>query len=147
MGKPVLRAKWRRFIDLRGADRRLLLRAVFWIGVARVWIAVLPFKQLATSLNADAGSADADPELLGRIGWAIGAAAANVPWRSDCFPKSIAAHKMLQTHGYASTIHLGVAKPGDGGSLAHAWVTCGDIVVTGEEQSGRYAEIHRLGEA
>jgi hypothetical protein len=134
------KGKLQRFVRLDTEDRLLLLRAVFWIGVARLWLAAFPFQRLASRLSAEDGLDDADPEL-------VGAAGAHVPWRSDCFPRSIAAHQLLKSHGYASTIHLGVEKAGNGELLGHAWVTCGGIVVTGGEQLDRYAEIHRLGAA
>jgi len=67
-----------------------------------------------------------------------------VPWRSDCFPKAIAANKLLQRSGYASTIHLGVDKESEGQLLAHAWLTCGEIVVTGGEDLDRYTEMLAL---
>ena len=139
--------KLQRFVRLGPEDRRLLLRAVFWIGMGRLWLAAFPFQRLASRLSADAGSEGVDPELVRRIGEAVSTAGAHVPWRSDCFPRSIAAHQLLKRHGYASTIHLGVEKAGDGELLGHAWVTCGGIVVTGGEQLERYAEIHRLGAA
>ena len=74
---------------------------------------------------------------------AVAAAANNVPWRSDCFPQTIAARGLLLTYGYRSTIHLGVERAGDG-ILGHAWLTCGDVVVTGDSELDRYTEIHRF---
>jgi hypothetical protein len=138
--------KLRRFGKLSFADKWLFMRAVFWLAVARVWIAFVPFPRLAQRLSSRPASADADPELLRRIGFAVSAAGANVPWRSDCFPQSIAAYKLLQRHGCASTIHLGVDKAGKDDLLAHAWLSCGETVVTGGAERHRYAEIHRLGE-
>jgi hypothetical protein len=38
---------------------------------------------------------------------------------------------LLKHHGYGSTIHLGVKRVGDGELEGHAWLTCGDVVVTG----------------
>ena len=138
--------KLRRFWHLSLADKWLFLRAVYWLGLARVWLARVPFRDLAERLSADAGTENADPELLRRVGYAVSAAGTNVPWRSDCFPQAIAAHRLLKKYGYASTIHLGVDKVGDDELLAHAWLSCGEIIVTGGSEAHRYAEIHRLGE-
>ena len=138
--------KLRRFWNLSLADKWLFLRAVFWLGAARIWLAMVPFKRLAARLSTDEGATDPDPELLERVGFAVSAAGANVPWRSDCFPQSIAAYKMLQRSGYASKIRLGVEKADEDELLAHAWLTCGETVVTGGGQLDRYVEIHRLGE-
>jgi hypothetical protein len=146
MGITIWPRKLRRFGELSLADKWLLVRAVFWLAVARVWLALVPFPKLVRRLGARSGSVDAEPELLRRIGFAVSAAGANVPWRSDCFPQSIAAYKLLQRHGCASTIHLGVDKAGNEELLAHAWLSCGETVVTGGAEAHRYAEIHRLGE-
>ena len=139
--------KLRRFGGLSLADKWLLGRAVVGLAIARVQLAVTPFERLARRLSDEAGTADtqADPELLRRVGFAVAAAANNVPWRSDCFPQTIAARKLLRRYGYTSTIHLGVEKAGEEGILGHAWLTRGGIVVTGGQELDRYVEMHRLG--
>ena len=101
----------------------------------------MPFPKLAEKLNADEGSSEADPVLLERVRFAVGAAASGVPWRSDCYPQAIAAHKLLVSAGHASTVHLGVDKAGEGDLLAHAWLTCGDTVVVGGAERDRYSEM------
>jgi len=139
------RGRLRRFRQLDPADRRLFLGAAYWLAVARVWLLVLPFRYLADRLGTGAGSVEPDPVLLERVGRAVSSAAAHVPWRSDCFPQSIAANRLLKRLGYASTIHLGVERAGEQGLSGHAWVTCGTVVVTGGTEVARYAEIHRFG--
>ena len=87
------------------------------------------------------------PEIIQvgiKAGTAVRAAANNVPWRSDCFPKAIAARTLLKQAGFASTIHIGVEKSGEGKLAGHAWLTCGDTVVTGGEDIDRYTEMHRF---
>jgi hypothetical protein len=133
-----------RFWDLSLADKWLFLRAVAWLAVARIWLARMPFSDLAGRLSAKVGREEPDPELLRRVAYAVAAAAGNVPWRSDCFPKAIAANKLLQRSGYASTIHLGVDKEEEDQLIAHAWLTCGEIVVTGGEDLDRYTEMLAL---
>ena len=140
--------KLSRFSALEGADKWLLLRAVGWLAYARLMLVVMPFDRLAARLSVKGNdlSAQPDPEYLKRISFAVPAAANIVPWRSDCFPQAIAARMLLKRQGYESTIHLGVEKTSPDAVAGHAWVTCGEIVVTGGEQADRYVEIHRLGE-
>jgi len=57
-----------------------------------------------------------------------------------------AARMLLKRFGYASTIHFGVERAGEDVLNGHAWLTCGETVVTGAAELHRYAEIHRLGE-
>jgi hypothetical protein len=126
----------------------MLLHATLWLAMARITLLVVPFRKLATVLSRGQYTEEnaPDPELLERIGYAVGAAAGNVPWRSDCFPQSIAGWMLLKHHGHGSTIHLGVKRVGDGELEGHAWLTCGDVVVTGGEGLDRFVETHRLGD-
>jgi len=150
MNAAPWRDKLARFVRLSGADKWLLLRAAWWLAIARVMLAVVPFGRLAERLSSrpgsGAGAIDAapDPEFLRRVGRAVSVAANHVPWRSDCFPQTIAARMLLQRRGYDSTIHFGVERIGEAGLAAHAWLTCGEIVVTGGAELERYTEVHRL---
>lgn len=136
------------FARLESADRRLLMRAVVWLAVARAMLLVMPFRrlsgQLASQRVRDNSGSNPDPKLLPRISRAVAIAASHVPWRSDCFPQAIAARKLLERYGYASTIHIGVAKNEGEGLAAHAWLTSGDTVVTGGANLERYTELYRL---
>jgi hypothetical protein len=139
-----LRHKMTRFGELGRADQWLLLRATAWLAVARMLLVVMPFRRLSAPLSAENDFAEAkpDPELLDSIGRAVGIAANNVPWRSDCFPQTIAARMLLRRAGVASTIHFGVERIGDDVLTGHAWLTCGDTVVTGGGDLHRYTELH-----
>ena len=140
------KSKLGKFGQLSAADQWLVVRAAFWLGIARLRLAISPFRRLAKGLarDSDAPSVDADPEFIERVGFAVRAAANNVPWRSDCFPQTIAARTLLSRKGYATTIHLGVEKDGEGDIAGHAWLTCGEVVVTGGDDLDRYTEMHRI---
>ena len=58
--------------------------------------------------------------------------------------ETIAARMLLKRHGHASTIHFGVERVGEDVLNGHAWLTCGETVVTGGAELDRYAEIHHL---
>ena len=135
-----------RFVQLDSADKWLLLRATAWLAIARIMLLVMPFRHLSARLSATSNStqAESDQVLLQRIAYAISAAANNVPWRSDCFPQTIAARMLLSRFGCASTIHFGVDRVGDDGLAAHAWLTCGETIVTGAKDLHRYTELHRF---
>jgi hypothetical protein len=141
-------SRLRRFVRLDSADKWLLLRATAWLATARIMLIAMSFERLSARLSATSNSTQVEPDqdLLERIGFAVSAAANNVPWRSDCFPQTIAARMLLKRYGYASTIHFGVERDGEDVLNGHAWLTCGETVVTGGTELNRYAEIHRLGE-
>jgi hypothetical protein len=137
--------KLRRFASLDGADKCLLMRAVGWLAVARVMMLAMSFSRLAARLSIGEVSVprDADPKVLSRVSWAVAAAANNVPWRSNCFPQTIAASKILRKYGHGSTIHLGVERVGDDELAGHAWLTCGEVLVTARGVDlSRYTELH-----
>jgi hypothetical protein len=143
MAAMRLAEKLTRFRALEGRDKWMLLHAIVWLAMARIMLIVMPFKKLAASLSGKQTSAkgDPDPELLERISFAVRAAAGNVPWRSDCFPRTIAARMILRHYGYTSTIHLGAERAEAGALAGHAWLTSGDTVVTGGEELDRYTEM------
>ena len=131
-------------MQLDGAAKWLLLRAAAWLLIARIMLVVMPFKRLSARLSTESNSTQIEPDqdLLQKIGYVVSAAANNVPWRSDCFPQTIAARMLLKRFGYASTIHFGVDRVGEGGLEGHAWLTCGETVVTGGGELDRYTEVH-----
>ena len=139
-------SKLQKFKQLSAPDQWLVIRAAYWLGIARVMLAAMPFQRLSERLAADQAElpSQPNPEYLDRVGFAIRAAANNVPWRSDCFPQAIAARALLRRKCYASTIHLGVEKSGEDGIAGHAWLTCGGVVVVGGEDLDRYTEMHRF---
>ncbi len=144
MSNPRRESRFARFARLGGADKWMLMRAVAYLGIARLRLVFTPFQQLSQRLSSESLDARVapDPEFLRRGGVAVRAAANNVPWRSDCFPQAIAARTLLRGEGYASRIHLGVEKSGEGGIAGHAWLTCNDVVVVGGEDLDRYTEMH-----
>ena len=135
--------KLAKFRALGGEDRLMLLHATVWLALARLMLIFVPFRKLVTKLSAGQGATmnDIDPELLERIGYAVRAAAGNVPWRSDCFVQGIAGWMLLKHHGYNGTIHLGVEKKDENRLAGHAWLTCDGTVVTGGETRDRYTEM------
>ena len=143
-------AQWKdnleKFGNLGVADQGLFIRAAFWLLIARIRLAVVPFRKLSALLSGEQQDQVQipDPELLQRIERAVVAAANHVPWRSDCFPQTIAARALLKNHGLASTIHFGVERVGEEDLAGHAWLTCGEFVVTGDIDLDRYTEMHQL---
>jgi hypothetical protein len=131
------------------AQWRDLMRAVVELARARAALGRVDPKQLASlSRETSQGSSveRSGLPLVARVAWAVPAAASVVPWRSDCLVQALAARRWLAAEGIATALHLG-ARRADGrdtrrdrearSSLeAHAWLTCGDRIVTGGDISG-----------
>ena len=127
----------RRAARLSRDDWHYLALAVMELTLARFRHATTPIAAiLATLEQRDKARETVTHELgsevcISRLSWAIGAAAARVPWRSDCLLQVMAADHWLRRHGLQPEFFLGVAKDRSGRFEAHAWLRCGGISVTG----------------
>ena len=128
---------------LRG-DRALALEAVAWLALARAALLGLRFGRIARHLGRPMQETgiDGDPRdaaIGGRVGWAIGAAARRVPWRTECLEQALAAEAMLRRRRVPCTMYVGVARNPGAGVDAHAWLRTGRLHVTGGADVTRYA--------
>jgi hypothetical protein len=137
-------------------DRALLVAAVGVLAIARVAVGLVPFRVIVRALGlheAEMASRTGVrcPDAARRIGWAVRTMAAHVPWSSTCLIQALAGSMMLTGSGIDSTVTFGVAKDAQAanGLIAHAWLRCGETVLTGETEAGRFVELatfaHRRG--
>jgi hypothetical protein len=129
-------------------ERGLFLEAYVLLGVMRVAILVLPFRKIASLLGLTQGSAPSEASLnvfpcTEKIGWAIRAAAARTPWQSACLVQALSGMVMLIRRGIDATLYLGVAKHENNTETlsAHAWLSCGNTVLTGDGGLERYSTL------
>lgn len=136
----------RRVGALPRGQRLLLAQATIALAVMRVAIRTLPFRVIARLLRLERIRS---PEPHGRgdaraaeIGWALRAAAAHTPWESTCLVQALAGAAILRRRRIPSTLSLGVAREAaDRQLIAHAWLRCGDEVLTGDEGRDRFVEL------
>lgn len=134
-----------KLLALPWTDRILLIEAALFLGIARLALVMLPFRQIAPFL----GQLQATPPLshpvdvitLRRLHWAIAVAAKYVPWSAVCLPQAMAGKIMLRHRGIPSTLYLGVFRDGHDGLTAHAWLGVGDMIVTGEHGRERFTVV------
>jgi len=62
-------------------------------------------------------------------------ASKNFPVRCTCLMKALATKKILQKNGLSSTIYLGMTLKKE---TPHAWLRCGNIIVTGKNDHQKY---------
>lgn len=136
----------RRFGALPRRRRLLLLEATLALAVMRVAIVALPFRVIARRLGLEQLRSrpthrPSDPRAA-EIGWAVRAAAAHTPWHSTCLAQALAGAAMLRRAGIPSTLSLGVSRePAAKQLIAHAWLRCGDEILTGAEGRDRFVEL------
>ncbi|WP_408899648.1 lasso peptide biosynthesis B2 protein [Nocardioides sp. R1-1] len=112
------------------------------LGATRLLTAALPFGAVRRLLGEPAAPGGvgplAPPDVTrdqlahaGAVGRAIGYAAGRTPWTSDCYPQALTARILLRGARVPHSVVFGLRR-GDAGELrAHAWVTVGEVVVTG----------------
>jgi hypothetical protein len=141
--RKYLRRSWR--------DRLWLIEATVCLGLARLAIGVLPFRWLAPYLGQQQWESPATDvpdasEHVRRISHTVLTMSQHVPWQSTCLVQAIAAKMMLQRRGTCSTLYLGVAKDGDEGLLAHAWLRSGTTILTGGPGWERFTVVSTFAE-
>jgi hypothetical protein len=142
-------AKWRRRTR---AERLLLLEAFALLGVARLMTLTLPFKFVAVSLGkhmTESGVhiSGSDLRYARMIGQAIRSASNYTPWESVCLSQAVAAQWMLKRRRIAATLYLGVVKDVTKPEklTAHAWLRCGDVILTGREGYRQFTVVATFG--
>jgi hypothetical protein len=145
--------KLRRFGQIGGRRRALVIEAAVWLLLARVALLAVPFPKLARRLGAFVPPTDERVALAGRngsarearlaeeVGWATVRAARHVPFRAVCLPQAMAARIMLRRRGIASVLHFGAAKGREKPIDAHAWLDAAGVEVTGYPVAAQFAEI------
>ena len=119
-------------------ERLLLIEAVIWLGVMRVFVQCVPFRWIVRWFHLAQGSSAVMPTAsdgtrAARIGWAIQVGAAHTPWLSTCLAQTLSGMAMLRRRGIAGTLYLGVARSAAASHTiaAHSWLCCGDTVLIG----------------
>lgn len=82
-------------------------------------------------------------EELRELNWAVTRAARMVP-QASCLTQALTMQILLGRRGYASRMHIGVAKNESGGFQAHAWVECGGRIVVGGATLGQWTPLTAL---
>lgn len=129
----------RGFVRLGPRNGARLVVAWVLLGVSRFAILVLPFSVVRRTLGErrDTREAATLPTLehadlvrAARIAATIDLAARHTPWRSECYPRALAARALLGVARVPHIVSFGVRRDGDA-LVAHAWVRAGEVAVTG----------------
>jgi hypothetical protein len=131
----------RKYFLLTGQQQKLFFEAYLTLGFYRIAILTRSFKSLVSELHQNgkpihAEFADEKKQLALIIGDAVTTAANQTPWQSACLVQALTAQRMLRKRKIAGRFHLGVtmnsadSDPNDP-MTAHAWLVCGDEILTG----------------
>ncbi|MEB0140916.1 MULTISPECIES: lasso peptide biosynthesis B2 protein [unclassified Undibacterium] len=108
------------------------------LGLARMVVLSVPFRQIAPRLGQHAGVNAAVPLLTPaaifrarQISHLINGSARYCPWNANCFAQAITARCWLKVYGIPYALYFGLKKDAEQKLLAHAWVCAGPVYVTG----------------
>lgn len=136
-----------RWLELDWVQRFLLFEAACTLIAALAAVKFIPFGRIAPGLGCLGTPQPVTPlapelaQQAQRVGWAVRALAHYLPWDAKCLAQAIAAKWMLRRRGLPSTFYLGVDHGREQWLDAHAWLRCGDEIITGEPQHARFKVI------
>lgn len=145
------RDKTGKFIRLSGNEKQLLLEAAVLLGLARAAVLLVPFRRLAgclgrhmaeSSMTVEAG----EKKVAAQVSKAVQTAGRHLPWECTCLVQALAGNIMLKRRRLPHTLYLGVARESDQELSAHAWLRCGDVVVTGGAGRERFTVVSTFAE-
>ncbi len=138
-------------IDLVALVRKQGLdnQAIVCLAIARLAVLLLSFGRVASWLgrhNLETPSQPLpNPQQALAVALAVQNSAKSVPWRSECLEQALAAKWMLRKLRISSTLYFGTFY--NGYALeAHAWVRCGDLIVTGDRGHGQFTTTAMYGD-
>ena len=144
--KKSLRAL-KRFL-FKNRDKKLTIKVWYLSMFYRFCILTLPKTKLEKMMGVRGEESKAEETVQNlRIAYKIGADVHRVtrhtPWESKCLVRSMTCRKLLEEKGIGSTLFLGVGKDENGKMIAHSWLRCGDMWVTGGNGEG-YAMVAKF---
>lgn len=127
----------------------MLMEATCLMGLIRLAILIFPFRHIASLMGEQMSES---PEYINagmhakaiEIGWAIRKMSTFTPWESKCLVQALSALIMLKTRKIPSTLYLGIAKNEPGKLVAHAWLRCGELIVTGNRERRLFKAVARF---
>jgi hypothetical protein len=124
----------KRFLELSGAEKRILLRVGVVVAATRAALWIVPAHTARRVAAQAAGGAIGSVEQLV---WAVKAVSRYLP-AATCLTQALAAQALLGRSGFPSTVEIGVARDEGRRIRAHAWVVCYGQVVLGGPQASQY---------
>ena len=116
--------------------KSLTLLAWIYSAVFRLQILYMYTKRLKCRWGAEGEESpkEADvPQYLyaKKVSYAVDQVCQKTKWESKCLVRALTAQKLLRRKKIATTLYLGCGLNENGKMIAHAWLRCGKMYVTG----------------
>ena len=128
----------------------LFVEAWFLLHFAKLVIQLMPFKKIASRIGSLHVESTYDLQSIEeplKIAHAVRRASRYTLHESKCYDQALAAKALLGQIGLPATIYFGLAKESENQLIAHAWVRCGNKIVTGKAGMDRFTVIACFGDA
>ena len=140
------RARINRFCKLSFSEQLLFIKALLIGTYYSLIILFFPFSWYSKWLGVEGKIASSllteDMILIiKRTEKAINRVKRYCPWQIKCMAQALTAKQLLKKAKIPSTIYLGVGKENPQKLIAHAWLQCMDITVTGKEEKSKFTPL------
>lgn len=124
----------------------MFIEAFVLSGIYRFMVLYLPFKYIKRQLGKH--KTESTYELLvdeyrvaKEIREIVLLVCKHTPWESKCLIRAMLVQHFLERKKIATTIYLGVNKDDLNNMKAHAWIRCGEMIVTGQYEKDHFIQV------
>ena len=128
----------------------LAIETVWLSGYYRFSLLKRPFSQIASKIGTEQFETERIPQnmaIIRNVNSAVTKVCTHTPWQSQCLVQALTAKKLLNKRSLPCTLYMGVAKDESNQLIAHAWLRCGNVYVTGGHNKDRFTVTGIYGDA
>ena len=130
-------------------DYLFFIEAWCLLHLSKLVIIFMPFRKIASrmgSLQVESTHDLLSTEISIKIEHAVRRASRYTLHESKCYDQALTAKALLGQSGLPATIYFGLAKESDNQLIAHAWVRCGERVISGKAGMERFTVVACFGD-
>ena len=130
-----------------GFKKQLMFIEVFFLsGIYRFMVLYLPFKSIKRQLGKHKTESTYELSVdeyrvAKEIREIVLLVCKYTPWESKCLIRAMLVQHFLKHKKIATTIYLGVNKDDLNNMKAHAWIRCGEMIVTGQYEKDHFIQV------
>ena len=134
---------FQKFIILPFGKKALFLEAYLGLGYYRFITLTCPFRRTVhllgkKDMETPVSDEGVDINTTKQVSEAIRIMSQHTFWESQCLVQVYTARRMLHKRKQKTTVYFGVSQNNCGEMVAHAWLRCGRIFVTGGNGHERF---------
>ena len=134
------------FWELGFRKQLMFIEAFILSGVYRFMVLYLPFKYVKKRLGVPKKESAKEESvevyrLAKEIRGLVLLVCKYTPWESKCLIRAMLVQHFLKRKKIATTIYLGVNKDDLNNMKAHAWIRCGEMIVTGQYEKDHFIQV------